>query len=38
MKNRYDKKVKGEILKISSLIQLNKPKRKKKEPKKLTKV
>jgi len=38
MKNRYDKKVKRKILKISTLVWLDKPERKKGEPKKLTKV
>ena len=38
MKNRYDKKVKGEIPKIGTLVWLDKPERKKREPKKLMKV
>jgi len=38
MKNKYDKKVKGEILKISTLVWLDKPERKKGKLKKLTKV
>jgi len=37
MKDRYDKKVKGEILKISTLVWLDKLKRKKGELKKLMK-
>jgi len=38
MKERYDKKVKGEVPKIGTLVWLDKPERTKGEPKKLAKV